>query len=91
MVELLMLKAFIGYFFIYIFIYAFRTCNDIRKLFLLLNLLYLIHVQGDGIDIFFSFVDLNLRVHVPKFWGKACNKTSICLSQAKSVDYLILS
>lgn len=78
MVELLMLKAFIGYFFIYIFIYAFRTCNDIRKLFLLLNLLYLIHVQGDGIDIFFSFVDLNLRVHVPKFWGKTCNKTLIC-------------
>lgn len=55
----------------HIFIYAFRTCNDIRKLFLLLNLLYLIHVQGDGIDIFFSFVDLNLREHVPKFLGQS--------------------
>lgn len=76
----------------HIFIYAFRTCNDIRKLFLLLNLLYLIHVQGDGIDIFFLFRRFKSQGACPKiFGGKACNKTSICLSQAKSVDYFILS
>lgn len=69
------------FFYIYIYLYMHLEHVMILENFFYCwnDLLYLIHVQGDGIDIFFSFVDLNLRGMSQNFGAKlAIKRQFVC-------------